>query len=131
MKYMTQELRKRLQAIWDADIATLPVSWKLLFKILPKENMEREEYERRVELLLSHEIKIEIERLEIKELTRYLLEASAIEDADLDLGVSLFDQICKHPGKSDLIYYSNDFFDEEYPSVDDVVNLAMNFTREV
>jgi len=105
------------------DGSEIPVPWSCLFQLIPgSDHMADQELAAAVETLFASSVTAnrEVHQGVVEYLKNY---TSGRNESDDMLSVLLFKQICQHPGKSDLIFYSSDFF-EHPPSVEEIVSLS-------
>jgi len=101
-----------------------PIPWNYIFDLVQANGDTTDAaLQASVEKLLSApcDAREEVHRGLVGYLKHYTPGRNEVDDI---VAVSLFNQICKHPGKSDLIFYSADYFDH-HPSVEEVVALSL------
>jgi hypothetical protein len=130
-KHLPKRIANRMKAVW-AEAAErkseIPMPWKLMFELADiGSDASEEAVEVAVEKLLSAPTEANRE-LHAGVVTYLKSYSSKRNEADDVAAVLLFNHICRHPAKSDLIFYGTDYF-SHHPSVDEIVDLSMGSAR--
>jgi hypothetical protein len=130
MKYFTKRLQRRIEKLTQEQVKSFPIPWQILDSLvggLTPKSISQNATE--INNVLSSAIKCD--REQCMRLVTYLMDTNLEKnESDLILAVLIFNQVCLHPGKSDLIYYSRDFFPEGSPTITDIVRLCLGEEQE-